>query len=145
MPQSGDILIVGGDNWTGSGTTNTGNPNTNIFDPSANTLTSAADMNRERWYSSSTVLVNGDTRGEPDETFFVRLSSPTNATVADGQGVGTIRNDDASGSGFTASTTVTGPQDVRAAGHRSAGRGPRTVAGIEWASILAALPDLESR
>jgi hypothetical protein len=42
-----------------------------------------------------TVLVNGDTNGEPNETFFVNLSSPTGgATVGDNQGVGTIVNDD---------------------------------------------------
>ena len=34
-------------------------------------------------------------RGEPNETFFVDLSGPTNATLADGQGIGTITNDDA--------------------------------------------------
>ncbi|HEU4713142.1 MAG TPA: FG-GAP-like repeat-containing protein [Pyrinomonadaceae bacterium] len=31
---------------------------------------------------------------EPAETFFVNLSNPTNATIADGQGQGTITNDD---------------------------------------------------
>ncbi len=41
-----------------------------------------------------TVPVNGDTRFEFDETFFLNLSNPTNATIADGQGQGTIRNDD---------------------------------------------------
>ncbi len=40
------------------------------------------------------VSVNGDALDEPDEGFLVNLSSPTNATIADGQGVGTIRNDD---------------------------------------------------
>ena len=61
LPQSGDILISGGDNWTGTGTTNTGNNNSNVFDSDGNTLTrSAVNMNRARWYSSSTVLVNGD-------------------------------------------------------------------------------------
>lgn len=40
------------------------------------------------------VTVLGDTRSEGDETFFVNLSSPSNATIADGQGLGTIRNDD---------------------------------------------------
>lgn len=40
------------------------------------------------------VVVNGDTRVEPDETFNVTLTSPTNATLADGQGVGTIVDDD---------------------------------------------------
>jgi YVTN family beta-propeller protein len=60
MPHSGDVLIVGGDNWTGTATTNTGNNNTNIFNPASNTLTRMANLNRARWYSSSTVLVNGD-------------------------------------------------------------------------------------
>ena len=41
-----------------------------------------------------TVLVNGDTTFEQNETFFVNLCSPTNATILDGQGVGTITNDD---------------------------------------------------
>jgi len=41
-----------------------------------------------------TVLVNGDTIPEPNESFFVNLTSATNATIADGQGVGTIVNDD---------------------------------------------------
>jgi hypothetical protein len=41
-----------------------------------------------------TVRVNGDVLNEADETFFVNLSNPTNATIADGQGAGTIRNDD---------------------------------------------------
>src|SRR5262249_2063322 len=42
-----------------------------------------------------TVVVNGDTTVEPNETFFVNLSNAVNATIADGQGVGTILNDDA--------------------------------------------------
>jgi hypothetical protein len=41
-----------------------------------------------------TVLVNGDRLAEPNETFVVNLSSPTNATVADGQGLGTILDDE---------------------------------------------------
>ena len=40
------------------------------------------------------VPVVGDTRDEFDETFVVDLSSPANATIVDGQGVGTIVNDD---------------------------------------------------
>ena len=35
-----------------------------------------------------------DNTFEPDETFFVNLINPTNATIADGQGQGTITNDD---------------------------------------------------
>ncbi|WP_428381880.1 Calx-beta domain-containing protein [Nevskia ramosa] len=41
------------------------------------------------------VVINGDTAVEPDETFFVNLSSATGATIADAQGLGTISNDDA--------------------------------------------------
>jgi hypothetical protein len=40
------------------------------------------------------VVINGDTVLEPDETFTVNLSNPTNATIADGSGLGTINNDD---------------------------------------------------
>ena len=40
------------------------------------------------------VTVNGDTKFEANETFFVNLGSATNAGIADGQGQGTITNDD---------------------------------------------------
>jgi len=43
---------------------------------------------------SITIRVTGDRVVEPNETFFVNLSSPTNATLATSQGVGTIVNDD---------------------------------------------------
>ena len=52
LPQSGEILIAGGDNWTGSGTTNTGNNNSNLFDFGDNSLARSANMNRSRGYSS---------------------------------------------------------------------------------------------
>ncbi|HEX7330044.1 MAG TPA: Calx-beta domain-containing protein [Pyrinomonadaceae bacterium] len=42
-----------------------------------------------------TIPVVGDTILEPNENFFLNLSSPVNATLADSQGVGTIVNDDA--------------------------------------------------
>lgn len=41
-----------------------------------------------------TVLVNGDRLGEFDETYFVNLSGAVNATIADGQALGTIREDE---------------------------------------------------
>ena len=41
-----------------------------------------------------TVQVTGDTSDEPDETFFVNLSGPINATIGDSQATGTIQNDD---------------------------------------------------
>ncbi|MGH3306714.1 MAG: Calx-beta domain-containing protein, partial [Nocardioides sp.] len=43
-----------------------------------------------------TVPVNGDLAVEGTEDFFVNLGAPSNATITDGQGVGTIFNDDAS-------------------------------------------------
>ena len=41
------------------------------------------------------ILIAGDTAVEGTEQFFVNLSNPVNATIADGQGVGTIIDDDA--------------------------------------------------
>ena len=43
------------------------------------------------------VTILGDRTNEPDETFQVVLSNPSNATLADGQGQGTIANDDPGG------------------------------------------------
>jgi len=44
-----------------------------------------------------TVVINGDTASEPDETFLVNISNPVGGgvTIADAQAVGTITNDDA--------------------------------------------------
>jgi hypothetical protein len=42
-----------------------------------------------------TVVVNGDAIPEPDETFFVNVTNAVGANIADGQGQGTIVNDDA--------------------------------------------------
>src|SRR5262249_43182809 len=41
-----------------------------------------------------TVLVNGDRLGEADEHFVLNLSNSKGAAIADGQGVGTIRDDE---------------------------------------------------
>jgi hypothetical protein len=41
-----------------------------------------------------TVSITGDLLDEADETFFVNLTNPTNATVGDAQGVGTILDND---------------------------------------------------
>lgn len=43
---------------------------------------------------SFTVLVNGDITIEPNETFFVNVTNVVGATVTDGQGTGTLLNDD---------------------------------------------------
>ena len=62
------------------------------YSPTANTLSFGPSDTTK----TITVSVNGDTHVEPDESFFVNLSSPTNATISDSQGVGTITNDDTS-------------------------------------------------
>ncbi len=43
---------------------------------------------------TATVLVNGDAKHEADDAFLVNLSSPSNASLSDAQGTGTITNDD---------------------------------------------------
>ncbi len=43
------------------------------------------------------VAINGDTQAEGDETLFLLLSAPTNATIGNARGTGTILNDDGSG------------------------------------------------
>ncbi len=47
------------------------------------------------------VVVNGDVLDESNETFFVNLFNQTNTTIEDGQGIGTIVDDDATGGGAT--------------------------------------------
>jgi hypothetical protein len=43
---------------------------------------------------SITIKVSGDRRREGNDTFFVNLERGTNSLIDDGQGIGTIRNDD---------------------------------------------------
>ena len=60
------------------------------FAAAAGTLNFAAGVTTQ----TVTVNVNGDLLDEPTESFFVNLSLPSNATLGDGQGVGTITDDD---------------------------------------------------
>ncbi|MBL8329748.1 MAG: DUF1929 domain-containing protein [Rubrivivax sp.] len=60
LPGSNSVFIAGGDNWTGTRTTNTGNNNSNVLNGNSNTLARGSNMNRARWYSSSTVLPSGE-------------------------------------------------------------------------------------
>jgi hypothetical protein len=48
-----------------------------------------------------TVPVNGNKANEANKTFLVNLTNPQNAGIVDGQGAGTILNDDAPGVGFS--------------------------------------------
>ena len=63
----------------------------NDFQPTGGTLT----FGPGETVKTVTVLINGDTQVEPNETLFVNLSNPGNATIQTGQGIGTILDDDA--------------------------------------------------
>ncbi len=76
------------------------------------------------------ITISGDTAGEPVERFKVVLSNPTNAGLADGEGVGAIVDEDhhkfavgeGSGNGFSVFTaTATGATLVQAVDVFSAG------------------------
>ena len=59
-------------------------------------VTTSGTVNIPAGQTSTTIVVqvNGDTEEETNETFFVNLTSATNANILDGQGTGTILNDD---------------------------------------------------
>ena len=59
----------------------------------AQSLTSQTIPAGQTTYTFS-VVVNGDTVVEPNETVFVNVTNVTGATLTDGQGIGTIVNDD---------------------------------------------------
>jgi len=56
---------------------------------------------------SFTVMVNGDSTFEPDETFFVNVTNVTGTVVTKGQGTGTIQNDDSAPTSTTVAPTST--------------------------------------
>lgn len=75
------------------------------------------------------VIVNGDTNVEPTETFFVNITNLVGATVGDGQGQGTIVNDDFSPVACSASDTPIGQLQGSGAGTPFSGQ-TFTVQGV---------------
>ncbi|MCE2808932.1 MAG: S8 family serine peptidase [Planctomycetaceae bacterium] len=69
------------------------------------------------------VTVRNDTTVEPNETFFVNLSSASGATIADSQGIGTILNEDGVGG-------VGGPSRFLAGGS------PDSLSANDWMDLL---------
>jgi len=61
------------------------------FNPNSGTVTFTAGQTMQ----TITVSILGDVSPEADETLFVNLTNPANATIGDNQGIGTIKNDDA--------------------------------------------------
>ncbi|HEX2528228.1 MAG TPA: galactose oxidase early set domain-containing protein [Geminicoccus sp.] len=60
MPQSGDILIAGGDSGVGDDVDNIGVASSTVLRNADKTLVKGADMNRVRWYATTTSLPNGE-------------------------------------------------------------------------------------
>ncbi|MGI9596422.1 MAG: hypothetical protein ACR2QK_09690, partial [Acidimicrobiales bacterium] len=56
---TGDMILFGGDNWTGNVTNNRGNPDINSLDAATGQLTKLPGMNRSRWYATGTTLPDG--------------------------------------------------------------------------------------
>jgi len=82
---------------TADGTAQDDNPATEDNDYVAQTLTSQTITAGNTTYTFN-VTVNGDVVVEPGETFFVNVTNVTGATLGDGQGLGTIQNDDSAAS-----------------------------------------------
>jgi uncharacterized repeat protein (TIGR01451 family) len=79
---------------TADGTAQDDNPAAEDNDYNAKSLTGQTIPAGSSTYTFD-VLVNGDTAPEANQAFFVDVSNVTGATVTDGQGRGTIVNDDA--------------------------------------------------
>jgi hypothetical protein len=107
--QVSDAEVVEGDFGTKSmvftvtRTGSTANPTTVGYSTSNGTATAGLDFilnqgtltfGTGETTKTVTVLVKGDEIAELDESFFLNLSNPSNATIADGQGFGQILNDD---------------------------------------------------
>src|SRR5262249_45348219 len=85
------------------------------------------------------VAVKGDRAVDPDETFFVTLSSPVGATLGDAQGQGPLGNDDrgAGARGAALPETAAPGQTVQVTVANGPGR------PLDWVGLFAATaPDL---
>ena len=90
------------------------------------------------------VFVNGDTLAEIHETFFLNLFNPTNATLADAQGLGNIIDDDSScpGPSFSIATPIlvgSGPFSLITADFNNDGRADLASANLFSNSVSVLL------
>lgn len=91
---------------TANGTAKGGNGKNSDFVHQSGTLTFSPGQTTKQ----ISVTIKNNSVSEPNETFFVNLSSPVGATITDSQGLGTILNDDAGGAGSNdASTSLVTP------------------------------------
>ena len=103
-PSIQDVLV----NWGTSDGTATANFDYSRVFPNSRTLFIPAGATS----ATLTVRVFGDLVVEPDEQFFVNLGFASNATIANGQGTGTILNDDSSGKFRFSNQTYSTTEDV---------------------------------
>src|SRR6185436_959650 len=112
---------------TADGTATTANSD---YVTKSGTLTFAAGVTTQ----TIAVTINGDTAVEPDETFVMNLSSPTNATISDAQGVGTILNNDVPPPTVTVSSpTTVNPGDAVTV---TVANGPANA--LDWVTLTTA-------
>ena len=95
---------------TADGTAQDDNPPAEDNDYVAQSLTGQSIPAGSSGPYNFNVTVNGDMTTEPNETFFVNVTSITGATPGDVQGQGTIQNDD---------VTLTPIHDIQGASHIS--------------------------
>jgi hypothetical protein len=81
---------------------NTATTADNDYVAASGTLTFTSGITQQ----TISITVNGDTKHESSETFFIYLSNPVNAGIADGQGVGTINNDEIGGTMIGVGNTI---------------------------------------
>jgi hypothetical protein len=96
-----------------------------------------------------TVMVNRDDFNEPNETFFVNLSSPVNAILDDGQGLGTITNDDQVGDPTGLALTVAGETQINLTWNdnsttESAYEVERSPNGTSWLPLVTLLANSQA-
>jgi methionine-rich copper-binding protein CopC len=65
--------------------------------------------NGEQFKTVTVDILADGAAGEPDETFLLNLSNPTNAVIADGQAIGTIKQGNAAGTVLISEIRTSGP------------------------------------
>jgi hypothetical protein len=91
VTRTGDTTGITTANWE---VTATGANGVNAEDFGGNLPTGTVTFAAGETSQVITVNVSGDTVVEPDETFTVTLSNPSNATISNSTGTGTISNED---------------------------------------------------
>ena len=118
----GDVSVTEGNSGTVGATFNvtlsapSGRAASVFYETAENTASGTLDFQTQAFFiafaagetsKTVTVQVLGDMLDEANETFFLRLTDPTNATLGDAEGVGTINDDDAEPTLSVGDVTVT--------------------------------------